>query len=399
MAPPLVESPTAPERGTSEPHFDEVEAEARERRRTRICRLLAEAVDLHLSPVNRAAHFEAVRRLLDGAYADYEQGELEEALNSLLESGRIEADRFGRVLPRRRPNSPIDIARTFDRIKQLAAELGDTEPLSGFEASFSTRERVLGHDVPSAAEERRLTRRAAQGDRAAINQMVVGNMRLAAHLTRSYYRHTGAMDRDDFLQEGALGLIRAAEKFDAGRGFRFSTYASWWIRQSARRAASEKGRTIRIPVHADERLLPLLAFAAKYRETAEIEPSRAEIADAFDLDASEVDRLMELPIEVERLNRQQGDRGDGHDPGVGPRFEDVTLVRLRASLLREAIADLLPDKHRAVLVRRFGLLGNDPETLDEIGRDLGITRERVRQVQQASLKVLRHRLGPVLLED
>ena len=376
----------------SDIRFDEPAAEEVERRRKGIGHVISEAVDLHFSPVETRTHIESVRRVLDDAYVDYGTGELEEVLDELTAEGEVMTDRLGRVLARRTTRSPIEVAKAFRRVRALADRLEDTDPLSGFDVSFSSADRVLKHEIPTADRELRLARRAAGGDREAINELVRVNMRLAATLARPYYRSMGAMDRDDYLQESALGLIRAAEKFDPSKGFRFSTYATWWVRQAARRAAANKSRTIRIPVHMVDRLTPLLAFSSKYETSVGIRPSRAEVTDNFKLESVEVAELLSLPYEIGSL--------DDLDPTETCRYEerpdqdvaDRMSTLLSISAVRRSFGNL-SETERTVVIRRFGLGANAPETLEEIGKSLNVTRERIRQIQDHALVSLRRGLS------
>lgn len=341
---------------------------------------------MHLAPVTPRAHVESVARLLDEAYADYEIDELLDALGVLIETGGVKTDRLGRITPATRARSPLDVAQTFREARIRAEALEDLPAPRGHDVSLSTREVVLSHDLLTMPAEQRLAHRAAKGDRAAINRLVVHNMRLAASQTTSYYGAHGAMDRDDYLQESAVGLIRAAEKFDPGRGFRFSTYAIWWVRQAARRAAADKGRVIRIPVHLVDRMTPICRFVRAYEELAGIPPVAEEIAESLEMDEADVDTLLEIPIDVATL-----DGCDGADLRVDieavedSSFSDLVAAAFRRSSVRDLLEQALPLGERAILGWRFGLGSGDPETLAAVGERMGLTRERVRQLQERAL--------------
>jgi len=179
------------------------------------------------------------------------------------------------------------------------------------EASHYSPDALTGHELLSQMAEVRLAVRAHDGDTAARNELVVHNVRLAAHNARAHHMSDGAMDRDDYLQEAMLGLLRAGEKFDAEKGVRFSTYATWWVRQATSRAAADRGRVIRIPVHMVDKLRPILAFRAKYKELCGLDPSVGEISQHFKLDRQEVNDLLALPFQVESLDSEltASDRG------------------------------------------------------------------------------------------
>lgn len=370
--------------------FDDPERAQNSARRTAVENVLITATEMHLVPVTRRAHVESVARLLDQAYADYEIDELLDAVGALIESGRVKTDRLGRIAPATRARSPFDVARASRQARLAAEGLEDLPAPRGHGVSLSTREVVLSHDLLTVPAEQRLARRAAKGDRAAINDLVVQNMRLAASQTTPYYGAHGAMDRDDYLQEGALGLIRAAEKFDPARGFRFSTYAIWWVRQAARRAAADKGRVIRIPVHVVDRITPVRGFARAYEDLAGIPPGAEEIAESLEMNAADVDVLLEHPIDVASLDGcDDSDLVAGIEAVEDLSFQDLVSAAFQRSAIRHLLEQTLSPRERAVLGWRFGVEAGDPETLAVVGKRMGLTRERVRQLQESALENLR----------
>jgi RNA polymerase primary sigma factor len=368
--------------------FDEPASEGLEQRRIDIGKVIAAAVDLHLSPVETTTHIESVGRILDEAFVDYETCELAEVLDELIADSEMRTDRLGRVVARSASRSPIEVAKVFRRVRALAERLEDSDPPRDLDVSFSSGDQVLKHTIPTAAQELRLVNRASDGNRGAINELVGMNMRLAAQLTRPYYRFKGAMDREDYLQESAFGLIRAAEKFDPSKGFRFSTYATWWIRQASRRAAADKSRTIRIPVHLVDRVSPLLAFSSRYESLVGIKPSPAELVGQFELKSAEVVELLNLPFEIGSLDDLDPDERSRYEQRPDYDEADRASTFLFMAAVRQSFEDL-SEVQRTVLERRFGLGGSAPMTLEEVGRSLNVTRERVRQIQERALKVLR----------
>lgn len=243
-------------------------------------------------------------------------------------------------------------------------------------------------------EEKHYARLTQRGDEAARKRMIESNLRLVVNIARRY--KPPGMSLADLIEEGNLGLMRAVEKFDPERGFRFSTYATWWIRQTIERAIMNQARTIRLPINVVKDLNGCLRAARELTQHLDHEPSSAEIARRVDKSAQEVSRLMGLNERVASVDVPLGPDSDtslvdtiADDPGRDP------SEALQAELVRQRIAawlSHLTDKQREVLVRRFGLLGHESSTLEEVGREIGLTRERVRQIQVEALKRLRRAL-------
>lgn len=243
-------------------------------------------------------------------------------------------------------------------------------------------------------EEKHYARLTQRGDEAARKRMIESNLRLVVNIARRYKPR--GMSLADLIEEGNLGLMRAVEKFDPERGFRFSTYATWWIRQTIERAIMNQARTIRLPINVVKDLNGCLRAARELTQHLDHEPSSAEIARRVDKSAQEVSRLMGLNERVASVDVPLGPDSDtslvdtiADDPGRDP------SEALQAELVRQRIAawlSHLTDKQREVLVRRFGLLGHESSTLEEVGREIGLTRERVRQIQVEALKRLRRAL-------
>ena len=277
-----------------------------------------------------------------------------------------------------------DDAPDVDELEALESAAQTQDPLKLYVRSIG------GGPLLTRAEERELARRKDAGDEGAKRQLIESNLRLVMSITRNYTK--AGVPLLDLIQEGNLGLIRAVEKFDYKMGYKLSTYATWWIRQSVTRALADQGRTIRLPVHVAEQVRRLLRSRRVLAQKLNREPTVEELAKEAGIEEKRVNELLELVDDTVSLETPVGDG----ESMYGDLIEDVnsetpdesTSTRLRAKELANALSQLNP-RMRRVLALRFGLDGETPQTLEEVGVGLGITRERVRQLESRALRELR----------
>jgi RNA polymerase primary sigma factor len=274
---------------------------------------------------------------------------------------------------------------------EVDAASGPTDALTLF------MNRAGRYPLLTAAEEVALAKRIERGDLAAKERMINSNLRLVVSIAKRYQGH--GLSLLDLVQDGVIGLNRAVEKFDWRRGFKFSTYATWWIRQACQRAISNQSSTIRVPSHVHERRIKLSRAANRLQAQLGHEPTREELAEASGLSLQHVDEALDAAEASVSLNQQIGS-DEGSE--LGELFGDPTAAdpvdeadgALRRQAVQRALAKL-PERQRRIVELRFGLDGGEPETLEAIAKELGLTRERVRQLEQESLARLERELDLV----
>ena len=270
------------------------------------------------------------------------------------------------------------------RVRERSEETPDLIP--GYFARID-KGKLLTHE-----EEIDLSRRAKAGDEKARHRLVEKNLRLVVSVAKKY-RYMG-LQFEDLIQEGNIGLMKAIDKFDPDRGYRFSTYATWWIRQAVQRSVADKGRTIRVPVHMGEKIRKMARTYNELLVEFEREPTDEEVAEKLEWDVDQVRDVKSALPDATSLDQPAGTGEDASELGFfieddsEPEVGETVAREMESGWLEEAV-EHLPERHREVLIRRYGLDDRDKATLATLSDELGISRERVRQLQREAERMLR----------
>jgi len=288
-----------------------------------------------------------------------------------------------------------------DPVRMYLQEIGQVPLLTASEEVDLAKKMELAHAASDALlhdegglshAERQMLRRQVDAGRAARQHLIQANLRLVVSIAKKYTSY--GLTMMDLVQEGNIGLMRAVEKFDYTKGHKFSTYATWWIRQAITRAIADQSRTIRLPVHMGEAISQVKRTSHKLQQTMQREPTPEEIADAMGITPTKVRRTLEASMHPLSLEMPVGQEGEGR---MGDFIEDErisTPVDAAAqTMLREQIEEVLqklPERERKIIQLRYGLKDGRYRTLEEVGLEFGITRERIRQIEAVALRKLRH---------
>ena len=319
----------------------------------------------------------------DGAPIEVDEPTLDHELEPSDLDGTIDLSSTVPEIDNDPPKKRDDVKSKSSKASELSVGELDATKMYLSEIGYSS--------LLSAEEEVHFARLSLKGDEAARKRMIVSNLRLVVKIARRYMNRGLALL--DLIEEGNLGLMRAVEKFDPERGFRFSTYATWWIRQTIERALMNQTRTIRLPIHVVKEINIYLRAARKLAQKLDREPSPEDVAEMLDRPIEDVQRMLGLNERIASVDvpaERDSDRSlldtipDEQNPDPSFILQDDDVQRHIDTWLGQ-----LNDKQRAVVERRFGLYGREISTLEQVGDEIGVTRERVRQIQIAALRRLR----------
>jgi RNA polymerase primary sigma factor len=318
--------------------------------------------------------------------------DLDDFYNQVLTAG---VDIFESVSEEETADDPDSLQRELDVLSSLDTE-GVSDPVRMYLKEIG-RIPLLNRE-----EEIRLAQRAEAGDLKAKEKLTASNLRLVVSIAKKYIGR--GMTFLDLIQEGNKGLIRAVEKYDWTKGFKFSTYATWWIRQAITRAIADQARTIRIPVHMVETINKLMRTSRKLMQDLGREPTPEEIGEAMEMDPDKVREILKISQNTTSLESPVGESDDdsvlgdfiADDRQISP-YEATSQQMLRENV--EEVLSALSDREAKVLRMRFGLSGNKMMTLEEVGQKFGVTRERIRQIEAKALRKLKHPSRRKMLQD
>ncbi len=345
---------------------------------------MIEALDAAEATDEQAEHY---YDLLEAEGVEIDVGDVLEILSPELEAPTEEdlhnLEQEPPVDVQEEPELPeADLVKTDDPVRMYLKEIGKIHLLS-------------------SEEELDVAQRMAQGDETAKRQMTEANLRLVVSIAKRYVGR--GMQLLDLVQEGNLGLLKAVEKFDYRKGYKFSTYATWWIRQAITRAIADQARTIRIPVHMVETINRVIRTAHSMVQTLGREPSAEELAQEMDMEASKVEEILKIAQEPVSLETPIGEEEDSHlgdfiqDEEASQPAEAASYAMLKEQL--ESVLCTLTPREEQVLRLRFGLEDGKAHTLEEVGQAFDVTRERIRQIESKALRKLRHPSRSKMLRD
>jgi len=314
-----------------------------------------------------------------------------EALYERLESSNINIIESGRVFEE-------DKVKEYDEKKKIQDEFGDS---SADSVQMYLKE-IGQHPLLSSEEEIELAKRMERGDEAAKHRLIVSNLRLVVSIAKKYTNRSPNLTLLDLIQEGNIGLFKAVEKFDYKRGYKFSTYATWWIRQAITRALADQGRTIRIPVHMVETINKYQQVVRRLVQDLGREPMPEETASEMGVEVDKIRHIMKISQETISLEAPVGDGDDEGDSSLENFIKDEetlspemsTARKILKNYISEIISDLAP-REQKILDMRFGLTDGVTHTLEEVGKVFAVTRERIRQIEAKALDKIRqhHKLS------